>query len=65
LDAAYDNPPIRQLVYYGGELEEGQVKDYKLNLLNAANIRKKSVMSERTTGSVDFFESLQKPLEGE
>ncbi|GKY97780.1 hypothetical protein MPSEU_000736200 [Mayamaea pseudoterrestris] len=63
LDAAYDTPPIRQLVYYGGELEEGQVKDYKLNLLNAANIRKKSGRPQSL--SVDLFDSLQKPLEGE
>ena len=62
LDAAYDNPPIRQLVYYGGELEEGNVKDYKVNLLNAANIRKKPG-GERLI--VDLFETLQKPLEGE
>lgn len=39
LGISYDTPPNRRLLYYGGVLEQGQVQDYKINLLTPKNIR--------------------------
>lgn len=39
LKVSYDTPPNRRLLYYGGVLENGQVQDYKVNLLTPRNIR--------------------------
>lgn len=38
----FETSPARRLLYYGGVLESGQVKDYKKNLLRPSNIRSHS-----------------------
>ena len=42
LGSAYDTPPNRRLLYYGGVLVSGQVDDYKTELFSPRNIRSHS-----------------------
>lgn len=74
-----DSPPVRRLLYYGGVLQNGQVEDYKKNLLRPKNIRShsqsfNSAMFERgfaedLTGGMRLTrtstEDMQPPMEGE
>lgn len=53
LGVNYDTPPARRLLYSGGVLEQGQVQDYKVNLLNPKNIRSHSARFDRER----FFET--------
>ena len=42
LEIQYESAPARRLLYDGGVLEQGQVTDYKKNLLRPTNIRSNS-----------------------
>jgi hypothetical protein len=54
LNTAYDTPPNRRLLYYGGELEKGDVQDYKKNLLSPSNIRKVNRESAKNVLGTNF-----------
>lgn len=72
LNIAYDTPPNRRLLYYGGVLDQGQVQDYKINLLNPKNIRSHGTTHDQQRfdmsypdGALRSTGSMERPLEGE